>query len=434
MSICLNMIVKNESAIITRLLESVYNIIDTYCICDTGSTDNTKELIMAFFNQKNAFYKEKNVLCEGQNINGKEKNTKYNFKKIVGKIIDEPFVNFEHNRNFALQACSGMADYVLLLDADMVLEINPDFKLRLVLDGYYLHQGNNDIMGRNIRFIKNDGSFKYYGVTHECVMSSNQNATSEIIPKSCMFIRDIGDGGSKQDKFIRDKHLLLEAVKNDPYNSRNHFYLANTFKALNDMDNAVKYYKKRIDLEEIRVYKYTEEIYFSYYKIGQCLNNEESVHYWLMAHKNNPKRVEHLYELIKFYRLRKEYPLCKLFYDMAHANLEPPFRYEDAHLYIFSSIMHYRFLIDYEYILFACYLGIKNVNSNIVKFLNECDEEIAYKNTLINFKHYKNVLKPIIKLDFTEQINDNISPSVSIIPYLNGYLMNIQSELQKCVT
>ena len=46
--LCLNMIVKNESKIITRLLESVLSIIDCYCICDTGSTDNTIELINNF--------------------------------------------------------------------------------------------------------------------------------------------------------------------------------------------------------------------------------------------------------------------------------------------------------------------------------------------------------------------------------------------------
>ena len=44
-TICLNMIVKNESKIILRLLDTVLPIIDTYCICDTGSTDMTKELI-----------------------------------------------------------------------------------------------------------------------------------------------------------------------------------------------------------------------------------------------------------------------------------------------------------------------------------------------------------------------------------------------------
>ena len=40
-TLCLNMIVKNEGKIITRLFNSVIDIIDTYCICDTGSTDNT---------------------------------------------------------------------------------------------------------------------------------------------------------------------------------------------------------------------------------------------------------------------------------------------------------------------------------------------------------------------------------------------------------
>ena len=48
-TLCLNMIVKNESKIIRRLLESVAPYIDCYCICDTGSTDNTIEIIQTFF-------------------------------------------------------------------------------------------------------------------------------------------------------------------------------------------------------------------------------------------------------------------------------------------------------------------------------------------------------------------------------------------------
>ena len=48
--ICLNMIVKNESKIILRLLNSIYTLIDGYCICDTGSTDDTVEMIETFSN------------------------------------------------------------------------------------------------------------------------------------------------------------------------------------------------------------------------------------------------------------------------------------------------------------------------------------------------------------------------------------------------
>ena len=87
-SICLNMIVKNESKIITRLFDSVIDIIDTYCICDTGSTDNTISLIKEYFDEKN----------------------------IKGKIIESVFINFEINRNIALKSAKGMADYILLMD------------------------------------------------------------------------------------------------------------------------------------------------------------------------------------------------------------------------------------------------------------------------------------------------------------------------------
>jgi glycosyltransferase involved in cell wall biosynthesis len=47
-TLCLNMIVKNEGTVITRLFESVLPYIDSYCICDTGSTDNTIEIIETF--------------------------------------------------------------------------------------------------------------------------------------------------------------------------------------------------------------------------------------------------------------------------------------------------------------------------------------------------------------------------------------------------
>ena len=46
MRYCLNMIVKNESARITRALDSVAPYITAAVIADTGSTDNTKQVIV----------------------------------------------------------------------------------------------------------------------------------------------------------------------------------------------------------------------------------------------------------------------------------------------------------------------------------------------------------------------------------------------------
>ena len=54
-TICLNMIVKNESAIIEQTLSNLLSKIkiDYYVISDTGSTDNTKQIIKNFFDSKN---------------------------------------------------------------------------------------------------------------------------------------------------------------------------------------------------------------------------------------------------------------------------------------------------------------------------------------------------------------------------------------------
>jgi glycosyltransferase involved in cell wall biosynthesis len=190
-TVCLNMIVKNESKIITRLLESVLPVIDCYCICDTGSTDNTIELIQEFCSKKN----------------------------ISGKIVNEPFINFAHNRNFALQACVGMSDYILLLDADMILKVNNfDKKSLLKNDFFYVLQGSESFYYQNTRIVKNNGLFKYTCVTHEYI-ESPPNSTSSQIEKNIMFISDIGDGGSKNDKFERDIRLLTEAIKLEPNTS-----------------------------------------------------------------------------------------------------------------------------------------------------------------------------------------------------------------------
>ena len=106
-------VAKNESKIITRLFDSVLSIIDCYCICDTGSTDNTKKVITAYFEEKN----------------------------IPGKIIEREFKNFGWNRTEALKAAKNMASYLLLLDADMKMVIKPEFdKSKLTIPVYSIQQ------------------------------------------------------------------------------------------------------------------------------------------------------------------------------------------------------------------------------------------------------------------------------------------------------
>lgn len=372
--ICLNMIVKNESHIITRLLSSVLPLIDTYCICDTGSTDNTMEIIKTFFDDVN----------------------------IKGKIVEEPFRDFGYNRSFSLNQCYGMenADYILLLDADMVLEIDKnlsvqEFKHHMDKDAYYLLQGNEKFHYQNIRIVKNTGKYTYWGVTHEYIVLPD-NTSVYNIPKTMMFINDIGDGGAKTDKFIRDIKLLKQGLIDNPNNDRYTFYLANSYKDSGQFLEAIETYKKRI---ELRGWK--QEVWYSYYSIGLCykeLNDMKSaVYYWLEGYNYLPERIENLYEIMTYYRVNNKYTLVDTFYNLAKKSRDTI--HEADQLFFKKDVYDYK--IDYEFSITGFYSNQNKINMNEVfmRVLNYPIERNLFTNTLSNFKYYTMALSTMKQSD-----------------------------------
>ena len=407
-TLCLCMIVKNESKIIERLLHSVSGIIDTYCICDTGSTDDTVEKIRNYFDLKN----------------------------INGIISSEPFKNFEYNRNYALKQCLKLkADYILLLDADMILDIrNFDKSMLKKYDCFTILQGSDTYYHYNMRIVKNvdDINLKYCGVTHEYLSTPSYFRTCEI-KKNELFIVDIGDGGSKADKFERDIRLLTEGIKNEPDNVRYHFYLANSYRDSGKYEDAIKFYKKRIKMGG-----WQQEVWYSYYRIGLCylsLNQPEKGIYWfLLGFDYFPERIENMYEVVKYYRYLGKNTLafnyCKLAIDSIK-NLDNHTR--DG--YLFLVLDSYIWALDYEYIITAYYNNIKNIDSNIINVLNNCPKQDLVNLTLSNIKFYDLKLVPNKIIDHSHKIKVNINDSENqefnsstpcIIKYKDGYLMNIR--------
>ena len=118
--------------------------LDYYVISDTGSDDNTAEIIKQFFAEKG----------------------------IQGEIHHDEWVNFAHNRNCALQHAQGKTDYVFIFDADDRFEGNFVLPEELTSDRYYLRMANS-ATGANVYFrtlmFRNDGSFYWRGVLHEFV-------------------------------------------------------------------------------------------------------------------------------------------------------------------------------------------------------------------------------------------------------------------------
>ncbi len=320
--ICLNMIVKNESKIILRLLESVLSIINCYCICDTGSTDDTIKIITDYFNLKN----------------------------ITGKIFTETFINFEYNRNYALQKCIGMSDYILLLDADMVLSITQNFdKSKLTADYYSIFQGNESFYYQNTRLIKNNGLFKYLGVTHEYIQSP-PNSIKGFITKSELFINDIGDGGSKNDKFERDIRLLKKGIIDEPHNYRYYFYLANSYKDSEKHTDAIEIYKKVLELNGWIQEKYISclRLYHLYEKLK---TPEIGIYYLIESYKYDNTRVECIFQLIKYYCIKNQNETAYAFYTLIQKYYENDYLNDGFNNKLFVNGYDYSFYLPYYMII-----------------------------------------------------------------------------------
>jgi len=410
-SICLNSIVKNESAVILRMLQSVESIVDTYCICDTGSTDNTIELIKGFFDERH----------------------------IHGVIINEPFVNFEHNRNVALKACSGMSDYIIFIDADMVLNVH-NFSKEKLMDNhmYSILQGNSSFHYPNVRIIKNDNTSKYVGVTHEYI-DCRPNQIHIILDKNELFITDIGDGGSKGDKVDRDIRLLKGDLEKNENNPRSLFYLANTYFDSNQLDESIPYYLKRIE-----VGGWDQEIWYSYYRLGEIYKRkneiQQAILYWMEGFSVLPERLENMYKIINHYRMagknKLAYTYIKLIKDIFMTHKENNVR--NSYLFMENDI--YTHLIDYEIVILSYYNGNKNVNIPVLSILQTTNSQSIIKSVLSNMKFYPNIYTPLQTRNYTSKMNCNIqvnsqkylfsfkSSTCSIIrnPYDEGYLLNIR--------
>jgi glycosyltransferase involved in cell wall biosynthesis len=244
------MIVKNESRNMRRLLNSLIGIIDFGSIVDTGSTDNTIEVI--------------------------ENWARENKMKIL--VHKEPFRNFSYNRTHSFVKAKlsfPEADYFLLSDADFIWIKKPGFdKSLLNADFYNIYQGNKHIDYTNIRLISSKYQWVCTGLTHEYwevkkgSLPEGYNLRYEVLYS--LYINDIEDGGCKQDKFIRDERLLLEGLRTEKRQDlliRYKFYLAQTYRDTEQYLKSIEMYKKHSEEST-----WQEEKFYSIFMIGECNN------------------------------------------------------------------------------------------------------------------------------------------------------------------
>ena len=175
-TVCLTMIIRNEGKTIRRALENARAVADKFCICDTGSTDNTLEEVKGFL---------RDTGCKG-------------------RVLSHPFRDFGYNRTVSWVAARGMATYQLFIDADHVVQARSDFdKNALTEASYIVLQNTHGCTYWNLRLARDDAIEGCCGVTHEFWKSSEPPAKLDKLR-----IIDVADGGAKANKFERDLRLL----------------------------------------------------------------------------------------------------------------------------------------------------------------------------------------------------------------------------------
>jgi glycosyltransferase involved in cell wall biosynthesis len=293
-TICLVMIVKNESKVIERCFNSVKNIIDYWVICDTGSTDGTQDII------KNYWEKE----------------------GIKGELYQHEWRNFGYNRTLAIGLAKGKCDYIITLDADEVFEFDSDFKMPFLdKDMYYIWTNKNNTHYQRLQLVSDKFEWYYKGVCHEYLThvekDGNNPVTQDIIPKMVNIPYPDGFRSSDPNKYKKDALLFEMALLDEPNNSRYIYYLAQSYRDCKEYDNAIKYYKLRVALVPNCI---SEETYYAQYQIGLCkiCKDEPFENYagdLLKAYSIRPSRLEAIHTYLKMCRINNlnylGYQTCK---------------------------------------------------------------------------------------------------------------------------
>jgi GR25 family glycosyltransferase involved in LPS biosynthesis len=368
-TICLNMIVKNESHIIVDTLKNLCSYINFsyWVISDTGSTDNTKELITDFFKEK----------------------------RIPGKIVEHEWVDFAYNRTKALESAFNTTDFIFIFDADD--SIVDDFKLPEVYDcdKYLLKFGKDFVYVRPLLFT-NRKRWRFKGVLHEYLENIDPVVGSRNIEGNYHVISGRSGNRSKNpNKYIDDANILKaahfkEAANDYGLSCRYAFYCAQSYKDSGDkyVDDAIEWYKKCLDFN-----MWNQEKFHSCFSIGEMYIRKKdyanALKYWYKSIEYDSERVEGIVNAVSYLRNDGQHLLVNALYNK-FKNYK---KVLENKLFLFQSM--YNDQLEYENTISAYYVNDKESGYECCKriLLNNILDYNLIKSTMANFKFYIHLLK-----------------------------------------
>jgi len=288
------MIVKDEAHIILKTFDNIltYIPISYWVICDTGSTDNTIDLIFEYFKNKN----------------------------IPGDLIDDEWKDFGYNRTKALEYAFGKSDFVFIFDADD--SINNEFILPTVLnfDRYLFKFGPGFTYFRPL-LLNNNKRWCFKGVLHEFLV--NLEPVTDTMIQGNYYVQSGREGNRNKNplKYINDATILNNAYYVEEKSGdrglacRYAFYCAQSYKDAgpNYIDNAIEWYKKCLSLES-----WKQEKYYSCLKLGELYmiknDTQTALLYWYKSIEFDPERLEGIISAVEYLRNNDQHLLVNALY------------------------------------------------------------------------------------------------------------------------
>jgi hypothetical protein len=279
--------VKNGGPQFEQMLIDNLHIIDKWTILDTGSTDETIDII--------------NRVLVG---------------KKEGNLYQEPFINFRDSRNRLLDLAGSECKYTLMLDDTYVIKGNlREFLTEVRSDQYsnsftlFIH--SDDTKYGSNRIILTDSGLRYIHKIHEVI--TDKDNINIVIPEHVAYIEDKRFDYMEKRTMERkqlDLKLLYEEVEDNPNDPRAYYYLAQTYNNLEDYENAFKFFMKRASFTnsgfiQERVDAIFEAARIANFKLGKPW--EECMALYEQCYKVDESRPETLYFIGIHYYLEGDY-------------------------------------------------------------------------------------------------------------------------------
>lgn len=284
--VALSMIMKDEAKVLPRLLKSVLTVVDGYYIVDTGSSDNSIQIVKDFFDKHGI---QGEIIVDTTCV-----------ETIDGKTL---FI-YDKARNKALELIKGKADYGFFIDCDEELIISPSFNKEKFLEDLSKIDLGSIIVQGSVKYnrqclFKVSKPFRWVGKIHEVLVCDEDMKTGFIDHLTSFIHHDETDTNPEKYK---NHALVLQKAVNENNSPRDIFYLANSYRNAGDNENAIEYYRKRVnDFTDFE--GFYEERYESQFGIGNIYWTtgkpfQETIIEYLKCSELDSVRVEHLFNVI----------------------------------------------------------------------------------------------------------------------------------------